>query len=1040
MRSAARHVPAFLVIALTSLFVACGSVTAPISVMLSPGSAQAVDQAQTLAITAVVAHDSKGAGVRWAVSGGGTLSNQTVSAATYVSPASVSVAFAATVTATSVSDPTKSAAVQIAVNPLPSITTQSVQPATAGTSYSAAISASGGSSPFMWSLSSGTLPAGITMAPGTTNSVTVSGMPTGAGSSPVTFKMVDATGVSATQALTITVNPPPALTITTSSLAAGVVGTAYSQTVSATGGVPSYHWTITAGSLPAGLALNANSGAITGNPTGTFTGTSNFTIKVMDSQTPTAASTSANLSISVTAPPLSVTTGSLPGGTVGTPFGATLAATGGITPYTWSISGGSLPAGINLNTSTGLISGTPTTAGTSNFTVKVADSETPTAQNATASFGIAISNPAPLVITTTSLPNGTDGSSYTATVDASGGIKPYSWSITAGALPTGLNLNSNTGQISGTPTATGPFNFTIAVTDSENPAVETVASLSITINPSTPLQIVTSSLPEGSGATPYSATLSASGGVPPYSWSIPNGSLPSGLTLNVSAGTITGKPTSMGTFNVTLEVTDSTLATATAPVSILVITCNNDGALSGNWAMLLEGYDHSQQPAPLAAEVGSFVADGAGNITSGSLDSNDQVNGPATGTISSGKYCVTTNNTGLVTLNQNVGGSSTSHTFAIALNSSNGNGRISYYDNSTFAASGPLRKQTTSDFITGHISGDYAFGVIGADSGGPAAVSRFGIVGEFSSNGAGTLSGIADTNADGTLAAGITLQASDFSVLSSTTGRGTVTITFVGQGTMNYVFYVVSATELLMMETDAASDALLAGHVFAQTGEGTFTNLSLDGNAIMGVQSIDASGSTPVGDVAGGIINATGSGSYSLSFDNNDGGVGGTKTGSGTYSVASNGRVTLTGGQPPVLYLTGQNDGFVLGTDAGVTFGQFYAQTGSSFTNASLSGTYTGGSDPAEDAGAGSDVSSLTSTGAGNLTGVSLNDKGDGSGGQNYSISDTYSVAGNGHVVVSQSGSTIGYMYIINSTSVLLIPAGGSQNGNTNPTLEWFEQ
>jgi large repetitive protein len=1127
MKSSSRYVGVFFVTVLVPLLSACGGSTAPIAVSLSPSGSKALDQAQTVSITASVTHDAKNAGVTWSVSGSGTLSNQSTSGATYNAPASVTTPVTAMVIATSISDTSKSATLQITVNAVPTIATQSVQAATAGTSYSATISASGGTSPFTWSLSSGTLPAGITMASSTTNSVTISGMPTGPGTSPVTFKVVDATGLSATQALSIVVNQPPALAITTASLGAGVMGAAYNQTIAATGGVPSYHWAVTSGSLPAGLSLNASSGAVTGTPSGTFTGASSFTIAVTDSETPTASSTSANLSISVTAPVLSVTTSSLAGGTVGTPYVATLGATGGVTPYTWSVSVGTLPAGLTLNASAGQITGTPTTAGTLNFTLKVTDAETPTAHTATAALSISVSsmplqittsslptgvinygysamltagggtqpyswsitigslptgltltlatgqisgtptaqgtfnftakvtdssNPnqsvsanlsitinGALTITTTTLPSGSEGSSYSATVTASGGLPPYAWSISAGSLPGGLNLNSNTGQITGTPSATGTFSFTVQVVDSEIPAATTATNLSITINQGTPLQINTNSLPEGSEATQYFATLSASGGQPPYSWSVSTGTLTSGLTLDASTGTITGKPTALGTSSFTLKVTDSGSQTATEAVSILVITCNNDGALTGNWAMLLEGFNNNQQPAPVMTEVGSFVADGAGNITSGSLDTNDQVNGAASGTISSGKYCMTTNNTGLLTVTQNVPVSNTVHTFAIAVNGSGSSGRIIYYDNSTFVASGPLRKQTTSAFATNQISGDYAFGLIGADGGGPATVSRFSMAGEFTSNGAGTLSGVADADADGTTYSGVTLTASDFAVSSSTTGRGTVSIDFVNQGTIDFVFYVVNSSEILMMGDDSGTNPLIAGDILEQTGGGTFTNLSLEGTSILGAQSVDNSGSAPVGDVIGGLLTTTGSGSYSISFDENDGGTAETDTGSGTYSVSSNGRVTLTGGNhTPVLYLIGQNQGFIVGTDDGVTFGQFYAQTGSSFTNASISGTYTGGSDFPEDVNSGSEANSVTGNAAGGLTGASLNDSGSGTG-QYNAISATYAVSGDGRTVVSEGGNEVGIMYIINSTSVLFIPAGG-ENGNSDPTLAWFFQ
>ena len=406
----------------------------------------------------------------------------------------------------------------------------------------------------------------------------ISGTPTGGGSGSFTFKVTDAAGDFSSQTLTLTVNPPKVpLAITTTSLPAGVIGTAYSQTLQANGGVPSYTWSVTTGSLPAGLILSS-AGVISGTPSGTFTGTTNFTVTATDSQTPAHATTTANLSITLTAPPLSVTTTSLPGGSIGNVYSnQTLQATGGIKPYSWAVTTGSLPAGLSLNSATGVISGTPsgTFVGTDNFTVTVTDSETPTAKTASANLSITITV-APLSVTTSgSLPGGVVNSVYAgATLQATGGIQPYSWAVTTGNLPAGLTSNSATGLISGTPTASGTANFTVTVTDSETPTAKTAtANLSITVNPA--VMVTTTSLPAGVIGTAYSQTLAATGGVTPYTWAVTTGTLPAGLSLNAATGAISGTPsgTFTGTTNFTVTVTDSespTKKTASANLSITI--------------------------------------------------------------------------------------------------------------------------------------------------------------------------------------------------------------------------------------------------------------------------------------------------------------------------------------------------------------------------------------------------------------------------------------------------------------------------------------
>lgn len=169
-----------------------------------------------------------------------------------------------------------------------------------------------------------------------------------------------------------------------------------------------------------------------------------------------------SLTLTVNSGTVSITTATLPGGMVNLAYTTTIAATGGLAPYSFSVSAGSLPAGLILTASTGVLSGTPTTAGSSTFTIQAADSETP-AVTTTQSFTVLIVPT--LAITTASLPAANIGVSYSSTIVATGGVSPYTFAVTTGSLPAGLTLSS-TGTLSGTPTAAGTFTFTITVTDS----------------------------------------------------------------------------------------------------------------------------------------------------------------------------------------------------------------------------------------------------------------------------------------------------------------------------------------------------------------------------------------------------------------------------------------------------------------------------------------------------------------------------------------------------------------------------------------------
>lgn len=164
---------------------------------------------------------------------------------------------------------------------------------------------------------------------------------------------------------------------------------------------------------------------------------------------------------------------SLPSAATGGSYSRTITASGGTAPYTFAVVSGVLPTGLALNSSTGVLSGTPTTIGTYSFTVRGTDS--------LAAFGdqlytIVIAS---LALVPTSLPNGGVGNVYSQTTTASGGAAPYAYSISAGALPTGWALNSSTGVISGTTTVFGPFSFTVTATDANGSTVSQAYTITI---------------------------------------------------------------------------------------------------------------------------------------------------------------------------------------------------------------------------------------------------------------------------------------------------------------------------------------------------------------------------------------------------------------------------------------------------------------------------------------------------------------------------------------------------------------------------------
>ena len=373
------------------------------------------------------------------------------------------------------------------------------------------------------------------------------------------------------------------LSVLTEALPDGQVNTAYSSTLTAAGGTVPYTWSLTSGVLPAGLTLNAATGQISGTPTSTVSAAT-LAFAVTDSSSP-AQSSSVNLSLTVLSHGITITTNFLPDGQLGGSYSATLSADGGTAPYTWALTSGTLPAGLHLDSATGVISGVPTVLSSATpLTFSVTDSSTPTG-SATASLTLTIA-PVPLVITTSALPDGQSGVPYSTTLTSSGGTGAVTWTLTSGPLPVGLQLNATTGVIFGTPTlpaTQAPLTF--KATDSGSPAQTQSAAFSLTIAPSGTAVDIT---PRRAALTvTQTLTLSASTNDPNgVTWSMtPAGGSFSPAASAGGANVTFTAPATAGVYTITATSVTDTSRNASITVGVTdlpgVYTYHNDLARDG---------------------------------------------------------------------------------------------------------------------------------------------------------------------------------------------------------------------------------------------------------------------------------------------------------------------------------------------------------------------------------------------------------------------------------------------------------------------------
>lgn len=411
--------------------------------------------------------------------------------------------------------------------------------ATAGTAYTQNITLTGSTSTTItYAVSAGTLPAGVTL--------TTAGVLAGTATTPGTYNFTvtgtDQYGCNASRAYTLTVICPT-ITVSPVTFTNGVVGTAYSNAVTSTGGSGTVTYSVS-GVLPQGITIGSN-GIMTGTPT--LPGTYNFTVIATDVNNCTGQQI---YTFVIDCQAITIDQATIASGTVNAAYSETLTQTGGVGTGSYAITAGALPAGVTLS-STGVLSGTPTQPGIYNATVTFTDDNGCTGVQA---YTLVIACQT-MTIDQTTQPNGVAGVTYAGTsITQTGGTGTVVFDVNSGALPAGIVLNAD-GTFSGAPTVVGTFTFGIRATDVNN-CTSNTQSFTIDITCAT-VAIDQTSLPDAIYNTPYSESLTQTGGVGTITYTMTGGALPAGLSMD-AAGNITGTPTvGPGLYTIDVQAEDA---------------------------------------------------------------------------------------------------------------------------------------------------------------------------------------------------------------------------------------------------------------------------------------------------------------------------------------------------------------------------------------------------------------------------------------------------------------------------------------------------
>jgi sugar lactone lactonase YvrE len=428
---------------------------------------------------------------------------------------------------------------------------------TGNTPYSYTFVANGSPVP-AYSLASGALPSGLVLS---TTGV-LSGTPTAVGTFSFAVAATNTSGTLVSTTVTITVNPVAPASFTAATPAATVTtGSAIAPYTFAATGFPAPTYSIASGALPAGLTLNPSTGVLSGTPTagGAYT----FTVRASNSA---GSVVSSPVSMTVNQAPSTFSTQTPPSSaSVGTAYSYTYAANGLPAPA-YSIVG-TLPPGLSLNSTTGVVSGTPTVAGSYTFSVAATNSNgTVTSTPATVVVNPPLSAPTAFSAQTPPA-SATAGTAYNYTF-ATNGFPAPTFSVASGSLPPGVTLNPSTGELSGTPTLGGNYTFTIQANNGQGSITTSPITVSVAQSPTTfSAQTPPTSVNGGTAIAPY--TFQANG-FPAPTYTVVGGSMPHGLTLNPTTGVLSGTPSNPGTFTFTVQASNGTGTVNSSPVTMTV--------------------------------------------------------------------------------------------------------------------------------------------------------------------------------------------------------------------------------------------------------------------------------------------------------------------------------------------------------------------------------------------------------------------------------------------------------------------------------------